>query len=233
MRWFTCFAALLSAAVFMAGCAVQPAALPPGSPLPVTTPSDALSPFGTTGPTLEPSSVAASPLPSTGLVDAVPGPDATIPPRVRVIPDLSVRSLVAKWEALGLSCNSDVGAFPGAPITFYEFSCVRDDAASNVTYLASAIYWTPDGVQYVTLTVLALGAGDVLDARAAAGLFFPTAALAGGRIAQSWTEGRINDPACRRSPGFCKSILGPVVLTLQVGVHGARQLDVEAAPPAP
>jgi hypothetical protein len=232
MRRATGFATLLSAAILFAACAGQPTAQPQRSPLAAgATPTDGLpTPIGTAGSTVEPSSFAiATPRPSVELAGEIPGPDATIPPKVSVIPDLSVESVVAEWEALGLSCHSQISGYPDSPVTFYQVNCDRDDVAGNVTYHAAANYWTPDGVQSLTVSVLALGDGDVADAGAAANLFLPTAALAGGSAAQACTEARMDDPACGGTPGYCQSTLGSVTLTLQVGVHGARQLDVEAA----
>jgi hypothetical protein len=232
MRRSIGFAAPLMVAVFLAGCAGQPAAQPTASPIAVvTTPTVGLAtPIGTPASTIEPPSLLPpTPLPSIALVGEVPGPDATIPPKVNVIPDLSVESLAAQWEALGLSCSSGISSYPDSPVTFYQLTCHRDDAAGNVTYDASATYWTPDGVQYLTLSVLALGAGEVADPEAAPSLCLPTAALAGGSAARAWAEVRMDDPACGGTPGYCQSSVGPVALTLQVGVHGARQLDLEAA----
>jgi hypothetical protein len=225
----------LVAGLVVAGCAGVASPQPTQSPLgtaPVPSPVTAT---GESSPnaSLAPTHAPPTPLSSVVITGNVPGPDATVPPKQAVIPGLSVESLAAQWEALGLMCSSDIGAFPDSPGLFYQLTCQRDDRAGNVTYSATAIYWRTDGVRSLEVSVIELGAGDIADSTAAPDLFLPSAALAGGDPAETWAQARLDDPACGGEPGYCEATVGPVALILAVGVHGARQMDIEAAAYAP
>jgi hypothetical protein len=188
-----------------------------------------LTPVPTASPSLSPTYAPPTPLSSAVITGQVPGPDATIPPKESVIPGLSVESLAAQWEALGLTCTSDIGAFPDSPRLFYELTCQRSDPVGNVGYSATAIYWRTDGVRSLEVSVVELGSGNITDPFAAANLLVPSAALAGGKAASGWAAGRLDDPGCGGHPGYCQARIGPVVVTMAVGVHGSRQMDIEAA----
>lgn len=217
--------------LLVAGCAGATSPEPThtmGLVSPAPSPADATTePFATEP--VSPTYAPPTPMPSVVIAGTVPGPHATVPPGQAVIPGLSIESLAAQWEALGLACRSDIGAFPDSPGLFYELTCQRDDPRGNVTYSATAIYWRTDGVRSLQVSVIELGTGDIGDSSAAPNLFIPSAALADGAAASAWAQARLNDAACGGDPGYCKVTIGPVALILAVGVHGARQLDIEAA----
>ncbi len=202
---------------------------------PLETQGAELSPAGTEspGPSTTPSFVPeASPTsapttaPEASLTGEVPGPDATVPPGVPVIPGLRIEALAGHWQSIGLTCESWSGGSPGGG-GGYTLHCARSDESANVEYNAEAIYWTSDGVHWVSLSIDSISDEAIDGVTAAAQLFLPSAELAGGAAARAWVEDRIGDTTCR---GDCNQVIGGSQLALTVGHLGGHFLYVVAVP---
>ena len=167
-----------------------------------------------------------TPLPSVLLTGETPGPDATIPPGVAVIPRLRIETVAGMWEALGLKCQVWMTSFPDSAGLFGDLHCELHDDAGNVDYWAEADYWTPRGIQYISMTVLRDDGPTVEDGAVAWLLPLSTRAFFGD-AAGAWVEERLADRGCRN---YCQKRFDGIVLTLDVGVGGAAGVQAEAAP---
>lgn len=185
----------------------------PSSASPALTPTQSVAlPTSTSMP--EPSSPNVTPLPSVLIRGEMPGPDATIPPGVPVIPNLRIETVAAMWEALGLVCASGMGNYPDSPGLFGNLGCEREDRAGNAHYWAAAIYWTPEGIASMRMGITSISGDPILDAGAAASLMLPSVELFVGDEAAGWTEDHLDDRDCRDG---CSHAFGQQRLTLHTG----------------
>jgi hypothetical protein len=164
--------------------------------------------------------------PEPSLAGEAPGPDATIPPGVPTIPDVDIGALVSVWAALGLACESSTGSFPGTE-GGYNVHCERTDTPANVDVVANAVYWTPEGVQTISILFTPIG-DDALDAAAAATQWiYPFADLIGGQAATAWIQEHVGDEACGES---CTVVIGGSQLSYYSGRLGSQKFSIVAAP---
>ena len=158
----------------------------------------------------------------------MPGPDATLPPGVGVIPNLTIEALAGLWSSVGLSCESSYGSFPGAQ-GGYHIQCERTDTGADTAYVGESVYWTMDGVQTVSLILNSVTIGGTVDGPGTAGeVLLPTVELVGGQEARGWLEARLADSACLDE---CIEVFGRTKFILYAGVRGGYSLHVEQEPP--
>jgi len=176
-----------------------------------------------TVPESSPSS-APSAVPEASITGDVPGPDATVPPGVPVIPGLRIEALVGLWESVGLTCKSSAGSFPGSRGGYHVY-CERMDKQSNVEYVAESVYWTSDGVQTITLSITSINDEAIDGAAPARELLLPSAGLVAGDTARVWVQDRMSTATCR---GGCTNDMGGSQLYFEVGRLGTHVLQVDA-----
>jgi hypothetical protein len=191
--------------------------------LPAGTDSAVASVSPSTVPKASPSSIPTT-VPEASLTGDVPGPDATVPTGVPVIPGLRIEALVGLWQSVGLACRSSSGGPPGGG-GGYTLHCEGADERANVEFYGEAIYFTSDGVHWVSMSIDTIDGEPIDGARAAAQLILPSVELASGAAARAWIQDRIGDSECR---GDCMDIMGGTKLTLTVGRLGGYQLYLEA-----
>ena len=174
-------------------------------------------------PEASPSSVPTA-VPEASLTGDVPGPDATVPTGVPVIPGLRIEALVGLWQSVGLTCRSSSGGPPGGG-GGYTLHCEGADERANVEYYGEAIYFNSDGVHWLSMSIDTIDGEPIDGARAAAQLILPSVELASGAAARAWIQDRISDSECH---GDCIDTMGGTKLTLTVGRLGGYQLYLEA-----
>ena len=194
---------------------------------PAMTPSQSAAvPTATSTP--EPTSPHVTPLPSVLIQGEMPGPDATVPPGVAVIPNLRIETVAGMWEALGLACDSVMANYPDAIGLFGNLGCEREDVTMNAEYHASAVYWTPKGIASMRMVIVTITGDPILDAGAAASLFLPSVELFVGHQAASWVEDHLADRDCRDG---CSRSFGQQRLTLHTGSEFvAGLIHIDAVP---
>lgn len=207
------------------GIGTRPSPSPDASQAASASPATTESASATAG--AEPS---ASPtiVPQATLTGDVPGPDATVPPGVPVIPGLRIEVLVNLLTSIGLSCESHYGGYPGAE-SGYNVYCVRVDVAANTQYSAEAIYWTSTGVNKVSLDITSISGESIDGTPAAARLFLPIVDLASGPAARDWAEDRLGQTTCNRE---CTDVTSAAKVLLTVGRLGGHQLYLIAQAPS-
>lgn len=208
--------------------AVASPTLEPGasSASPVLIPTQSLAlPTATSIP--EPTTLV-TPLPSVLIRGEMPGPDATIPPGVDVFRDLRIETVAAMWEALGLACDSGMGNYPDSSGLFGLLGCERKDVVGNAFYATNAIYWTPEGVASMMMSVTSASGDPIVDKGAAAALFLPSVELFVGDEAAAWIEGHLDDRDCRDG---CSHTFDRQRLTLHTGSEFvAGLIHIDAVP---
>lgn len=185
-----------------------------------------------TGPTAQTSlAESASPLatssvvPQPTLTGDTPGPDATVPAGVGVIPGLRIDGLVGLWGSLGLTCQSWAGGLPDTP-GGYTLHCDRHDASTRVDIVAEAVYWTSDGIQSFSVSVTSSDGAAIDGATPAGQIFLPSVGLAMGDVAQAWVHDQIGAAVCAHG---CTQTFGTSQITVTAGQNGFEQLDVVAS----
>lgn len=158
----------------------------------------------------------------------MPGPDATVPPGTQVIPNLRIETVAAMWEALGLVCDSVMANYPDSDGLFGNLGCEREDPAANADYWASAIYWTPEGIESLTIGITTITGDPILDAGAGASLLVPSVRALVGEEAAAWVEDHLDDRDCRDG---CSRTFGQQRLTLHTGSDfGDGLIHIDALP---
>jgi hypothetical protein len=207
-------------------------ATPTGSPSPdasaIASPTPSPSAIGSSVPSAEASpdvttepaspSPTGAPLPAPTVTGELPGPGATVPPKIPVIAGLRFDALVAATGPLGLACESYRN-----PSGSYHLGCEATDPAANVWYILVAEYWTLDSVTALHLSVVSLDHDrPIADASTVTHALLVIASLVGG---QTWVESHVNDPACAAVEG-CKGPFEGFGLWLHTGRGLARGLDL-------
>ena len=175
-----------------------------------------------------PASIAASPTPTLApeptLTGVVPGPDATVPPGVPVLPGPGIGGLAGIWESHGLTCQSWPGSFPGTA-GGYTLHCQGGDATANVDVVAEAVYWTPSAVQTISLSITSHDGQAIDGAAQAKDLFLPSISATVGDSGQAWAQDQIGAAACGKG---CSQVMAGGEITVTAGLLGFQQLDVVA-----
>jgi hypothetical protein len=160
--------------------------------------------------------------PGPTLSGAFPGPSATVPPEVFVIPGLRLAPLADLWQSLGLSCVSHVGAFPDSA-GGYGVHCEATDQSMNIDVVADAIYWTSDDIEWVSIMFNPI-VENAIDAPAAAERWlYPVAALTGGDKLASWVREPVGSTSCGVG---CDAVVGGIPSEYDYGRLGAQALHM-------
>lgn len=135
-----------------------------------------------------------------------------------------MEALAELWTSLGFSCESGIGSFPGSGGGFH-IHCERADEVGHANYVAGAVYWTPQSVQTISLSIVSMSEEPIDGASAAAQVFPATADLAGGPRARTWVAQRIGDPTCADD---CVEVVDGLQLAISVGSRGGHLLHIVA-----
>ena len=195
----------------------------------IASPTVRSTPAPTPAPTPTPDAPASAsptlmPTPQTTLFGEFPAIDATVPPGQPVIQNLRFADVARLWASLGLSCFSHVSGGPESPAN-HNVHCEGRDAATNVSVVADAGYWTFDALATVSVAVGSITMDGSIDHEATASEWiFPFAALAGGDSAVAWVKDHLNDPACGRLG--CSKPTGNSDLSYYNGSRGGHQLSL-------
>jgi hypothetical protein len=168
-----------------------------------------------------------TPLPSVFIRGEMPGPDATVPPGVAVVPNLRIETVAGIWEALGLACDSVMANYPDSDGFFGNLGCEWKDVSGNADYNVSVVYWTPEGIASVRLLVLKIMDDEDLDPAAVASLFLPSVRLIAGDNAATWVKDHLDDQGCRSG---CARTFGRLRFDLSVGSDSVALLHIDANP---
>lgn len=139
---------------------------------------------------------------------------------------MRIETVAGMWEALEMECESWMTSFPDSDGLFGDLHCEFHDETRSVDYWAEADYWTPRGIQYLSMTVLREDGPTVADGPIAWLLPLSTRAFFGD-AAGAWVEQHLADRDCRN---YCQKRFDGIVLTLDTGLGGAAGVDAEAAP---
>lgn len=171
--------------------------------------------------TAEPTDSAA---PAPTLAGEFPGPDATVPANVEVLPGLDLAAVTGLWQSQGMTCESHFGGVPDSGGGF-DVHCERHDDEADVDVTADALYWTTNGVQAASISVNPISADGTLDGSAVADEWIiPFASLVGGEDVATWAQSHAGSESCRLG---CSEVVSGYHLEYDSGSRGGQELFVE------
>jgi hypothetical protein len=187
-------------------------------------PSDSPEP-SSAEPSSAPSSQEPTTTPEATISGEGPGPDATVPPEVAIIPGIGIQDIAGLAASFGLTCQSRAGGIGGSEGGF-NVHC--DGTAGNppADVVVEAVYWTADGVQTLSVSFVPATDQPLDETTAANNWILPFASFAGGD-ATAWVQGHIGDKTCS---GGCVLPVPGGNLSYYSGSRGAQELLLIAGP---
>jgi hypothetical protein len=135
-----------------------------------------------------------------------------------------IDALVGIWGSAGLTCVSNAGSFPDVEGGF-NIHCEKTDESANASFVGSAVYWTLDAVQTVSLSVSSATFGGTVNATETADqVLFPMVEALGGEAAREWIESVFADATCDDG---CSETFGESKFVFESGSHGFYGFRIE------
>lgn len=192
---------------------------------PVSTPTPV--PSESILPTASATAIASTPNPAPVITGVLPDADGSPPPGVPTLQGITIFDVAGATTSLGLSCDAQAQD----PELGATFAMQCQGSVSGVNYLVRANFWGLDYIGDIVITVRAAADGGMIDPHAALPLFgrIAGAAFVGPNVDtfSQFIEAQIENPNCLGSP--CTLQVGPALIRLQLGVNGARVLQLVPA----